>query len=79
MLNTMVTHRLLQWCSLIAVFLFTEASAQDSLVTKLPDPQLSGGKPLMQVPEREKVVPRVQPPKTSCTGTFEHALGRLRR
>jgi SagB-type dehydrogenase family enzyme len=51
MLNTTVTHRLLQWCFFI---FFTTAGAQDSVVTKLPAPQLSGGRTLMQVLNERK-------------------------
>jgi SagB-type dehydrogenase family enzyme len=54
MLNTAVTHRQLQWCCFMAVIFFTSVGAQDSMVTKLPDPQLSRGKPLMQVLKERK-------------------------
>ncbi|MGA2508076.1 MAG: SagB/ThcOx family dehydrogenase [Chitinispirillaceae bacterium] len=63
MLNATITHRLLQWCSLIAVFLFTAPGAQDSLVTKLPGPQLSGGKPLMQALKERKSSREFSPQK----------------
>jgi SagB-type dehydrogenase family enzyme len=49
--DTAVTLRPLQWCCFI---FFTAVSAQDSVVTKLPDPQLSKGRPLMQVLKERK-------------------------
>jgi SagB-type dehydrogenase family enzyme len=54
MLKTALTHRLIKWCCFMDILFFTAVSAQDSLVTKLLDPQLSRGKPLMQVLNERK-------------------------
>jgi SagB-type dehydrogenase family enzyme len=47
----------------MAFLLFSAPGAQDSLVTKLPDPQLSGGKPLMQALKERKSSREFSPQK----------------